>query len=354
MKAIGIFTPSRFMKILLILVLILITQFSYGQQFNDKSPNIHQAIAAGDLNKVRTLLEDDPPLLELKDNEGNTPLHLACGAFQVAIANFLIDKGAAANTRNNYGLTPLHRAIGGRGQDVDLIRKLIAKGADVHAKLDRGLNTLHFAAMINNLNIVKLLIDHGADLNAYDNICYGTVLQTAINMNPNEEVAKFLVEHGAKINQKFSFGNTELHLAAMKGYADLASLLVKHGADVNGVNDYNHTALYYAAKHGHRKTADALISAGANENSIVEINYGKASQLTAKLNKDEAYLWYLGGLYGGGYAIKTSEHLIIIDKTEINASTEACLANGNLNQKELADQNITILITKAAGLNNKR
>ena len=62
-----------------------------------------------------------------------------------------------------------------------------------------------------------------------------------------------LVESGAKLNKKDLNGNTELHLAALKGYADLTRLLVEHGADVNAVNEYNRTALYYAAKHGYRE-----------------------------------------------------------------------------------------------------
>lgn len=208
--------------------------------------------------------------------------------------------------------------------------------------------------MRDNLNVVQLLIDQGADLNACDNVCYGTVLHTAINIGPNEEIAKLLVESGAKINQKFSFENTELHLATMKGYSDLVLLLIKHGADIQAMNGYNHTALYYAAKHGYRKTADVLIAAGAKKSDITEINYGKAAQLTAKLKDGEAYLWYLGGFYGGGYAVKTKNNLLIFDKTGINESPEASLANGNLNPKELEGQKITVMITKAAVLNNEK
>jgi ankyrin repeat protein len=319
-----------------------------------RAGDIHSAVAAGDLNKVKSLLEADSTLLESKDGDGNTPLNVACGAFQVTAAHFLIDMGANVNARNNYGLTTLHRAIGGKGRDIDLIRKLISKGADVNARLDRGITALHFAAMTDNLNVVQLLIDQRADLNACDNICYGTVLHTAINISPNEDIAKLLVESGTKINQKYSFENTELHLAAMKGYDDLVLLLIKHGADIQAMNGYNHTALYYAAKHGYSKTADVLIAAGARKSDITETNYGKAAQLTAKLKDGEAYFWYLGGFYGGGYAVKTKNNLLIFDKTVINKSTEASLANGNLNPKELKGQKITVLVTKATGLNYEK
>jgi hypothetical protein len=172
----------------------------------------------------------------------------------------------------------------------------------------------------------------------------------AINdVNPKEEMAKLLIECGAKL-QEFSFGNTELHLAAIKGLADLVPILVKRGANVNAVNKYNHTALYYAAKHGHHKAADALIAAGAKKSDITENNYGKAPQLSETLSEDEAYLWYLGG--GSpcdGYAVKTKERLLIFNPSGIDDSPEAGLANGYLNPKELADQKITVLIDHRSG-----
>jgi hypothetical protein len=115
---------------------------------------------------------------------------------------------------------------------------------------------------------------------------------------------------------------------------------------IDAVNEYNHTALYYAAKHGYLATADSLIAMGANRNTIIETNYGKAPQLTAPLKEGEAYLWYLGGLFGAGYAVKTKEHLIIFDAIGNEESIEAELANGHLNPNELAEQKIIILITK--------
>jgi ankyrin repeat protein len=311
---------------------------------------IHDAAAAGDLNKVKALLEADPALLESKDNDGNTPLIKACGTLQVAVANYLIAKGANVNAKGMVRGTPLFWAVKNREESLDLIQRLIAKGADVNATASalRNWTILHKAVVQNNLRATKLLIDHGADINVRSDM--GTVLQLAINLHPKEEMAKLLVESGAKL-QEYSFGNTELHLAAMKGSANVIPILVKHGANVNAVNEYNHTALYYAAKHGHRKVADALIAAGAGKSAIAETNYGKAPQLAARLKRGEAYLWYLGGDNSpcSGYAVKTKGHLLIFNPSGISDSPEAGLANGYLNPNELAGQKITVLITHRSG-----
>ncbi len=318
-----------------------------------RAGEIHDAAAAGDLNKVRALIEADPTLLESKDvrlpYSGNTPLISACwgppaNIPQVAVANYLIDKGASINARNTSGGSPLYFAH----KDYGLTQRLIAKGADVNVRAYGGLTPLHQTAPTGNLKVAKLLIDHGADLNSRSN--NGTILHTLINRErPDVEMAKLLLENGAKL-QEFSFGNTELHLVAMKGFADLVPILVKHGADVNAVNEYNHTALYYAAKHGHRKAADALIAAGANKSAVVETNYGKAPQLTETLQEGEAYLWYLGSCAPcDGYAVKTKKHLLIFNPSEIDESPEAGLANGYLNPNELAGQKITVLLTHRLG-----
>jgi ankyrin repeat protein len=312
-----------------------------------RAGEIHDAGAAGDLSKVRALLEADPTLLESKDGDGNTPLISACFAPpsfnpQVAVANYLIDQGANINARNTSGGSPVYFAL----RSVDLMQRLIAKGADVNVRAYLGLTPLHQAASMGRLDAAKLLIDHGADLNARGD--WGTILQTLIYRkgDSSAEMVKLLIKSGAKL-QPFSFGNTELHIAAVQGSTDMARLLVECGADVNAINEYGHTPLYYAARHGHRRTADALIAAGARESTIGEANYRTAPQLTATLKEGEAHLWFLGGSAPGtGYAVKTKGHLLLFDPSGIDESPEAGLANGLLNTRELAGQKITVLITR--------
>jgi ankyrin repeat protein len=312
---------------------------------------IHDAAATGDLNKVRALLEADPALLESRDDRlstrGNTPLISACwgppgaGIQQVAVANYLIDKGADIHAKNDSGATPFYFAAA----NFDLAQRLIAKGADIDIRAYGDYTPLVQAAQSGNLKVAKLLIDHGADVNADG--AQGTILQQIIyfKTKAGTEMAELLLEGGAKLRE-FSFGNTELHLAALNDNAGVIPTLVKHGANVNAVNDYGHTPLFYAARHGHRKAADVLIAAGADKDAVVESNYGKAPQLNEKLKDGEAYLWYLGGTESpySGYAVKTMGHLLIFNPPGIDASPGAGLANGYLNPDELAGQRITALI----------
>ena len=346
-------------KVFIVIILGFIAQFSLGQQFNDKSSNIHDAAAIGNLEKVKELIEADPSLLELRDKDGYTPLNKACRGVdpdrnlytQVEVANYLLDKGADVNTKDNGGLTPLMQVyVSSPDQKYyDLMQRLISMGADVNASMKgRNWTKIMGAIAYDNVKVARLLIYHGANINIRD--IEGTALQKAINNFPpidNEqkiEMGKLLVKSGAKL-QEFSFGNNELHLAAIRGFTEIVPTLVKYGADVNSVNDYGHTPLFYAARHGYRKTAEALIAVGADKSTIVETNYGKAPQLSKTLKEGEAWLWYLTCHTSPriGYAVKTQNHLLIFNPSRIIESQETGLANGYLNPKELADQNITVL-----------
>ncbi len=310
---------------------------------------IHDAVVSGDLDKVRALLETDPGLLESKDENSNTPLLRACQSGKISVAIFLLDQGANVNATDNWNATPLIRSCQIPDQDVNLVQRLVDKGADVNHMGYNGNSPLHWAAYQGNLQVAEFLIDKGADVNIFDKYngpvgsasISGTILQVAINFNSKEDMAKLLIESGAKIDQKDTNGNTELHLAALRGNADLAHYLIDHGANVHAVNEYNRTPLYYAAKHGYRGVAETLIAAGADTKSIVETNYGKAPQLTQTLQDGGAYLWFMGG----GYVVKMKENLLVINSSNIAESLEAGLANGCLDPNELAGQKIIGLIT---------
>jgi len=155
---------------------------------------IHNAAAAGDLNKVKALLEADSTLLESKDNDGNTPLISACWGQpsaipQLAVANYLIDKGADINAKNNRGGTSLYFAT----KDFNLCQHLIARGADVNIRAYDDYTPLHQAAFRGNLKAAKLLIDHGADVNFRGRI--GTAIQRIITSKTESgtEMVKLLL-----------------------------------------------------------------------------------------------------------------------------------------------------------------
>jgi len=124
---------------------------------------VFEAAAAGDVDRVRALLDTDPSLRDAHARDGWTPLHLAGHFRQTATIELLLARGADVNavSRNADANAPLHAAAAG-GADAMLMGRLIAAGARVNHRQSSAYTALHEAAAIGNADVVRLLPDSGA------------------------------------------------------------------------------------------------------------------------------------------------------------------------------------------------
>ena len=106
----------------------------------------------------------------------------------------------------------------------------LAAGVDVSAKDESGRTPIYAATVGGDKEVVKLLIAKGADVNAKAGISEKTPLHEAASSG-HKEVVELLIANGADVNAKKKFGRTPLHGAATKG---IAELLIAKGADVDG------------------------------------------------------------------------------------------------------------------------
>src|SRR5689334_18021896 len=142
-------------KIAVILVL-LGCRGAFGNSLQD-------AIRNGDTVQVRALVDSGTDL-NANDSLGATPLHDAVWSNRLEIVRFLLDRGAAIDARHSDGgSTPLHYAV--IRDDLPIAQLLIARGADVNATYRSGVTALQLAASRGNLEMVRLLIDSGANVN---------------------------------------------------------------------------------------------------------------------------------------------------------------------------------------------
>jgi ankyrin repeat protein len=168
--------------------------------------------------------------------------------------------------------TPLHMAT--RHGYIDMARLLVEHGADLEARDLRGNTSLHLATKYNQPALVEFLLESGANVNAYDQggwtaLFWASSAQIATmlldqgaDMNgvgedttnplhyhslmPNQEIALLLIERGAEINKRDIEGKTPLHWAVYSGSLNVTERLLMEGAIV-GVRDNNgKTALDYA------------------------------------------------------------------------------------------------------------
>lgn len=127
------------------------------------SLDVFDASALGETESVAELLEQEPSRANAVASDGFTPLGLASFFGHPEAARLLLAKGADPNlaARNSTRVAPLHSAVA--GGNVEIVRELLAHGADVNARQDLGFTPLHGAAVEGNPEMIGLLLAHGAD-----------------------------------------------------------------------------------------------------------------------------------------------------------------------------------------------
>ena len=125
--------------------------------------DVFEAAALGDEHAAGRLVDADPGLVESWSGDGFTALHLAVFFGHPDMATLLIGHGAdvAAVSRNPMTVMPLHSAVAGR--DARTVEVLLASGADVNATSHAGFTPLLDAAQNGDRSIVELLLARGAD-----------------------------------------------------------------------------------------------------------------------------------------------------------------------------------------------
>lgn len=129
-------------------------------------------------------------------------------------------------------------------------RLLTDEGTDKQALNVHGQSPLHFAAIIDNVKVVRMLIDSGADIDAAEPVNRIRPLHNAAK-NGCLNVCEFLLKHGADMDAQTARGDTALHLAAANGHADIVSLLLNYHANHAASNSAGFTAEQVAADRGH-------------------------------------------------------------------------------------------------------
>jgi ankyrin repeat protein/L-ascorbate metabolism protein UlaG (beta-lactamase superfamily) len=251
--------------VILILAIPLVLAIAAGGADRAAVEAIHEAAGAGDTQAVRQLLDEDSGLVEARDEAGSTPLHTASRAGMLDVVKLLVARGADVEAGDNENTAPLGvAAIGG---DAAVIEFLISRGADPLAADDNKVTALHWAATGNHPEIVRMLLDLGADNNA-SSLTMGTPLHIAAYSGYSEAL-QALIDSGADLNIRNTWGFTPLAFAAYRGRTEAVRMLLDAGADMNIWADWQ-SPLHAAAQSGNPETVSLLISRGMDVNAGLE------------------------------------------------------------------------------------
>ena len=159
------------------------------------------------------------------------------------------------------GGTALIRAVS-HSKNPEVISLLLEAGADVNAADQVGMTALMLAALSGNPEIVSLLLKAGADVKAANN-SGRTALMDAVSVG-SPGIISLLLKAGVSVNAADQVGMTALMDAARVGDPEVVSLLIKAGADVNAVTNSGMTALVFSARDNGPGVVSVLLDAGAD------------------------------------------------------------------------------------------
>jgi ankyrin repeat protein len=192
--------------------------------------------------------------------------------------------------KTSDGETALVLACEGKSAGhANVVKLLLAKGADVNQKLDTGETVLHVAAFNGNAKMVQVLLKAKANVAAKDKSGY-TPLHLAA-WNGHAAVVAELLNAGAKADTTVNGGYTPLHAAAWKGQYNVVKLLLDNKANVNAKDSDGLTPLHKAAWNGHLNVVRLLVESGANVNA--KDNDGYTPLVKAREQKKTAVVVYL-------------------------------------------------------------
>ena len=209
-----------------------------------------------------------------------------------------LDKGGNVNLQDEPGMTPLHHAVNSDWKEshLGMIKLLIERGANVNATDDTHHTPLHMAS---NATVAGLLIDAGADVNAKtkregETLLFSAAWGAAQGASKSHQMylnlTKLLLSKGADVNARLregsmikdekpyrsKSGDTVLHKVA-RSYSEnhaseICELLVGSGSNVNGLNLKGQTPLDGALANDRHQTAETLLKLGAKKGKLIAID----------------------------------------------------------------------------------
>jgi ankyrin repeat protein len=331
---------------------------------NGYSQDIHRLVSEGDLERVESLLKENPLLVNEEDANGRTPLFTAVIRRNPQMVKLLIDYGASVRVGDRNLRAPIHFA--GFNNDTDMIALLLEKGAVVDTRAIGAATPLIHSSLFNSVEVSRFLIEHGADINIQCNSLTTPLYFAALNNNREYldylldagadidtpdfldrtplyvavrdgylEIVKELIDRGADLKIRDAHLNRSLlHLASIQGHSNIVEVLIQEGLNINGKDARGYTPLDYANRYGHDSTAEFLKKNGGQSNLISNPASAKNIRNQDMKPGDGIVI----KLQNGSWGVLTQKHFLILGYSEIgNPPPDPSILNGYITGDDMAD-----------------
>lgn len=228
---------------------------------------LHIAVQNQGIETVKLLVQHID--VNIKNNEMLSVLHIACRQGNLDIVKILLSNNANIHDIGDLSYTPIQIAT--KHCRLDIVKYLVEYSNDTNilqSRTDTNETLLHTAVKFGRFNnvpndTVKYLIEKNVcPIDSVDDRC-NTALHYACGTFM-VDVVTILVEHGADINIRNIDGNTPFHFAAKTGSIDIVNFLLEKGGDTNAKNKKGNTPVNISVSHAKYKPVKCLLQRGAD------------------------------------------------------------------------------------------
>jgi len=217
------------------------------------SKSFFDAIRAGDLALIRSLLDADPSLASARNESGSSALLMSIYTGRGEIRELLLSRGLQMDL-----------AEASAAGDLSRLKQLFeANPASANSFSADGFPVFALACFFGHLDTARYLADNGADIHAVATNGSGYNALTAAVTAGHTEIVKYLLERGLDSNYLYGPGYSPLLAAAANGHLEIVKLLLAHGADSSATTNDGKSAVALATERGHSQIADFLRSRAA-------------------------------------------------------------------------------------------
>lgn len=225
------------------------------------------AAKEGNCDMMKLLLDNDAKINSI--SEKYKALAEAAAGNHMEMVKYLISLCTNEHTENHFEYSPLERAI--INNHTNMARYLLKTVAEAdkvtsedYFQLQQHKASIILAAQYGCVDIVKMLLDFGTDINGWRQHGNNTPIEIAVKKN-HLALVKYLLETGRiDINSVHPDTMSLLALAAATGSCHMIHCLLERGAQIDGGFGNSHTPLAYAAQQGHINATCYLLDNGAN------------------------------------------------------------------------------------------
>lgn len=237
----------------------------------DNKSELHQQVLFDRIKTAKSLI-DSVADVNSTDYYGKSCLMTACSVGKRDMVQMLIENGADVNAKDKEGDSSIFQLKSYRdkkrrwiqtakgsltnNEDVEILKLLIEQGADVNVRDKDGITPLF---LVSSFEVAEMLVENGAEVNIKDyhgnTLLYEKIIETNMESREKEEMIELLFKNGADVNIRDKKGRTALHLLTstwppflLSSEEDLesAKVLLENGADVNIRDNKGKHAIDYA------------------------------------------------------------------------------------------------------------